>query len=238
MASGSFAAPARDKGARRRAAQAVLMMVAWVGGQFLGAWRLDWTRGWIAAVSMLVPISVVAAIVRRTNPGLMAERAHWRRPDTKSFDKWFVLPIMVLSTCEPFVAGWEAGCARCQPLPFGTLYPGVAMLILGFALVGWVMAVNRHAESTVRIQTDRGHTVVTRGPYRFVRHPMYVGSIVMFAGMPLVWGARLWVPIVSAVISTLYIVRTVFEDRTLRRELAGYEQYTAVTRYRLVPGLW
>jgi protein-S-isoprenylcysteine O-methyltransferase Ste14 len=104
-------------------------------------------------------------------------------------------------------------------------------------LIGWTLAVNRHAEATVRIQTDRGHTVVTSGPYQFVRHPMYTGAMVMYVATGLVLGS-IWALALAGILVGLFLWRTVMEDRTLRRELDGYEEYAAQTRYRLVPGVW
>ena len=104
-------------------------------------------------------------------------------------------------------------------------------------MVTWSLAANRHAESTVRIQTDRGHQVVTGGPYRYVRHPMYVGAIPMYFAVALILGS-IWAMAVAVVIAIFFVIRTALEDRTLRHELAGYEEFTARTRYRLVPGIW
>jgi len=108
---------------------------------------------------------------------------------------------------------------------------------VALALITWVMLVNPFAEKTVRIQTDRGHTVVTSGPYRFVRHPMYVGLILLFVSTTFVWGS-VWALRLTAIMAVLIIWRTACEDRTLRQDLPGYEQYAGVTRYRLLPGLW
>src|SRR3954453_10940580 len=99
------------------------------------------------------------------------------------------------------------------------------------------MALNPYAETTVRIQSDRGHTVISSGPYRLVRHPMYVGSSLMYPGTALMLASK-WALLLSAVMAVLLLVRTALEDRTLRRELAGYEQYAVTTRYRLIPGVW
>ncbi|HLH19200.1 MAG TPA: isoprenylcysteine carboxylmethyltransferase family protein [Bryobacteraceae bacterium] len=222
----------------RQVLNSTAMTALWVGLMLLGAGRLDWTRGWIAIGLALAVFGAIAVAVRRFNPGLMTARARWRRSDTKSFDKWIVPPMMALGFVQYAVAGREAGCAGCESLAFAWLYPGAALYVAGGLIVGWAMAVNRHAETTVRIQTDRGHTVVTRGPYRFVRHPMYSGAILLYLGIPLVVGALGWTAVISAVIIALMILRTALEDRTLRRELAGYEHYTTLTPYRLVPGLW
>jgi protein-S-isoprenylcysteine O-methyltransferase Ste14 len=222
----------------RRIVPSVVAVGIWIGGQFLAAGRWDWTRGWIAVAVYAVSMSLVGAIMRRSNPGLMTERANWKRKETKSYDKVIVPIIAMLGTLQPVLAGWEAGRPGRETLSMAAAWAGVVLCMLASAVVGWVMAVNRHAETTVRIQADRGHTVVTTGPYRFVRHPMYVGCILMFAGFPLIWGTMKWTWIWSAALALVFLYRTVLEDRTLRAELPGYEQYASRTRFRLVPGLW
>ncbi len=99
------------------------------------------------------------------------------------------------------------------------------------------MAANKFFAATVRIQTDRGHTVAEGGPYRFVRHPGYAGAAAFVVALALMLGS-LWALIPAAVALAAVIERTALEDRTLRRELAGYEAYARKTRYRLVPGVW
>jgi protein-S-isoprenylcysteine O-methyltransferase Ste14 len=122
-------------------------------------------------------------------------------------------------------------------MPFAFVYVGAVMFVTSLVVIGWVMVINPYAESSVRIQTDRGQKVVTTGPYRFVRHPMYVGIILMGVASPLVWGS-VWALAVSGVLSLMFIWRTAHEDRTLRRELPGYEEFAAHTLYRLLPGVW
>jgi protein-S-isoprenylcysteine O-methyltransferase Ste14 len=91
-----------------------------------------------------------------------------------------------------------------------------------------------YAESTVRIQTERGHQVVERGPYRYIRHPMYVGFVAMHVAGPLIQGSW-WALAVAVPIAVLFIVQTSLEDRALREELPGYGEYSMHTPYRLVP---
>jgi protein-S-isoprenylcysteine O-methyltransferase Ste14 len=122
-------------------------------------------------------------------------------------------------------------------MPFWTLYPGVGIFTVSAAWITWVLIRNPHAESSVRIQKDRGHTVVASGPYRFVRHPMYVGLIQLHQSMALILGS-MWTMGLAALITILFLWRTALEDQTLRQELPGYEEYTTVTRYRLMPGIW
>jgi protein-S-isoprenylcysteine O-methyltransferase Ste14 len=99
------------------------------------------------------------------------------------------------------------------------------------------MATNAFLSTRVRIQEDRGHRVVTTGPYRMVRHPMYAATIIGFAGVSLLLGSW-WAFVPGAVCTVLFIIRTALEDRTLQAELPGYKDYAARTRYRLLPGVW
>jgi protein-S-isoprenylcysteine O-methyltransferase Ste14 len=111
------------------------------------------------------------------------------------------------------------------------------LLIAGMAGMTWAESVSKFFEPTVRIQTDRGHRVIDTGPYAIVRHPGYVAACVLFMGMPLSLGS-FWALVPAAVSCLLLVVRTVLEDKTLRNELVGYEEYTQRVRYRLVPGVW
>jgi protein-S-isoprenylcysteine O-methyltransferase Ste14 len=211
--------------------------VLWICALFAGAGRFDWTRGWISVALYVVGMTAIALIVRRFNAPVMEARAKWRHSDTKSFDKVFLRAFIPLVMIQPAIAGVDAARFRWSSMPFGVVYPAAALFALAIALIAWTLAVNAYAETTVRIQTDRGQTVITSGPYRAVRHPMYAGAILMYVATPLLWGS-VWALALSGVIIALLIWRTALEDQTLRRELAGYEEYAARTRYRLVPGLW
>jgi protein-S-isoprenylcysteine O-methyltransferase Ste14 len=215
-----------------------LMVVAWwIGSLFLAAGRLDWVRGWVSVALFVIGITVVKRIVQHYNPAVLKERANWRRKDTKGFDKIFLAIYLPLYLIQPAIGGFDAVRYHWSSMPFGFVYVGSILFVLALAMITWVMIVNPFAESSVRIQTDRGHTVITSGPYRFVRHPMYVGIILLYSSTALIWGS-VWTLGLGALLMVLMIWRTAREDRTLRQELAGYEQYAAITRYRLLPGVW
>lgn len=217
--------------------QLVVTMGLWVGSVFASAGRLNWTRGWICVVAVLGLYAVCAALVQRGNPALLDARTNWRHKDTKPFDRVFLALCFPLYFAQPVVAGLDAVRFRWSSMPFATVYAGIALLVLAMALATWAMLVNPFAESTVRIQTERQHSTVTAGPYRIVRHPLYVGAIVMFPATGLIFGSVL-ATAVGVLLAVLFVWRTAMEDRTLRRELPDYEAYAAKTRYRLIPGVW
>jgi len=127
--------------------------------------------------------------------------------------------------------GWQP---EVSPLVQGA---GVVIVILGYAMALWAMATNRFFSGVVRIQEERGHTVVGHGPYALVRHPGYVGVSLAALGAPLMLGSA-WALIPAAATIVVIVVRTAYEDRTLVRDLAGYEAYARRVRYRLLPGVW
>jgi protein-S-isoprenylcysteine O-methyltransferase Ste14 len=210
--------------------------ILWGAVLFLSAGRLDWPRGWIYLGLCVLGLVVNGAGVIRKNPELVRER--WKkRADTKTFDKVFMVLYTPTVFVMPAVAGLDAVRFGWSSMGPETLYIGVALHLVSILPIAAAMATNPFLETTVRIQTDRGHRVITTGPYRVVRHPMYVGAILHFLGTPLVLGS-VWtsVPVGTAIL--MFVVRAALEDRTLRRELPGYEEYAQRTRWRLLPGVW
>jgi protein-S-isoprenylcysteine O-methyltransferase Ste14 len=99
------------------------------------------------------------------------------------------------------------------------------------------MGANAFFSAVVRIQTDRGHQVADRGPYRFIRHPGYLGAIAFSLGVPLLLES--WWALIPGLMSViLFLVRTHLEDQTLQEELPGYSEYAQKVRFRLFPGFW
>jgi protein-S-isoprenylcysteine O-methyltransferase Ste14 len=215
----------------------ILSPAAFVAAPFVCAGRLDWVRGWIAVALFSAGMASLGLIVRHYNRPLLEARAKWRRKDTKPFDKIFIRILIPLAFLQPAVAGLDVVRFRWSSMPFAMVYAGAGLLALAIALIAWTMSVNPYAETTVRIQTDRGHTVVASGPYRIVRHPMYVGAILMYVATSLIFGS-VGALALSGGIGVLFIWRTVLEDHMLQRELPGYAAYALHTRYRLLPGIW
>ena len=99
------------------------------------------------------------------------------------------------------------------------------------------MVVNPHFEQTVRIQKDRGHKVISSGPYKIVRHPGYFGGIVFAVSIPLIIGS-IFALIPAGIYVILFMIRASLEDKTLHKELDGYRKYAKSVKYKLFPGIW
>lgn len=129
--------------------------------------------------------------------------------------------------------GWSRTSLGGVPL-WLTLIAQV-LLLDGLLFVFWVLKVNSFASST--IQVEAGQSVISSGPYRMVRHPMYSGSVVMWLSVPLAPGSYFAWP-AFALLIPVYVFRLLNEEKVLRQELLGYPAYCLRTRYRLVPFVW
>jgi protein-S-isoprenylcysteine O-methyltransferase Ste14 len=220
-----------------KAAMGLGPILLWISVLFASAGRLDWKRGWAATAVYVLTIIGIGALAHRFNPKLMSARVKPNFKLTESFDRLFYRIFLPLTYLQVAVAGCDAVRFRWLPLPLWCALPGVLLFILAMGLIGLVMAMNRFAEATVRIQSECNHAVVSSGPYRIVRHPMYVGMILMYPATSLMLGSG-WALAVAALILVLILWRTAREDRFLLQNLPGYPEFAVQTRYRLIPGLW
>jgi protein-S-isoprenylcysteine O-methyltransferase Ste14 len=156
---------------------------------------------------------------------------------TKRWDRVLFSLINVLFLAMFAVAALDDGRFHWSLVPLWLTAVGYLLLLMGTAGNVWVLTVNKFAEKSVRIQTDRGHKVVDTGPYAIVRHPFYVTALVLCGGIPLALGS-FWALVPAAFAALVLVVRTAWEDRTLHNELDGYKEYARRIRYRLVPGVW
>jgi protein-S-isoprenylcysteine O-methyltransferase Ste14 len=206
---------------------------------FATAGRIDWEMGWVYLLTLMLFTFAGRAIVMQRNPDMLAERAGATGgDDTKSWDKTLmplvaiVIPIIMLA-----VTGLDFRFDWSPAVPLWVQIASWGVLVVGILVSTWAMIANRFFSSVVRIQTNRGHTVVTSGPYRFVRHPGYSGGVVANLVTPVMLGS-LWALIPAVLLTALTIVRTTLEDRTLREELPGYADYIDQVPYRLIPFIW
>jgi protein-S-isoprenylcysteine O-methyltransferase Ste14 len=202
---------------------------------FLPAGTLDWRAGWAYVIVYVLVILATALVV---DPDLMAERNQRRHADQKGWDKaLFGAYGTIMGLVIPVLAGFNVRFGWKPDVSSWVQYVALATYVLGWGFHLWAMVVNRFFAQVVRIQHDRGQTVVTGGPYRWVRHPGYAFGVVLTVAGPLMLGSA-WATLAGLIGAVLLIVRTALEDRVLVEELAGYKEYTQQVRWRLVPGVW
>ncbi len=206
---------------------------------FLTAGTLAWPEAWVYAI-----ISVAAAVLSRVlillkQPDLAAERGRFTEGEgAKAWDRQLVpIVALLLPTIVLVVCGLDYRWQASGPVTPWLQWVACVVLVAGYAFSLWALIANRFFSTVVRIQRERGHTVVSSGPYRFVRHPGYAGGMLYYVTTPLMLGT-LWglVPVLVEIV--LLVLRTALEDRTLQEELPGYADYARRVRYRLVPGIW
>ena len=216
--------------------QAGLFTLVQVASLFIASGRLDWVMAWVYIGVHLAGMGVNALVLIPTNPELVVERAQFR--GKRDLDR-ALAGVMALygpaSIC--IVAGLDVRFGWSPGIPPALLIVALAIAVLGSLLTTWAMASNRFFYGVLRIAKDRGHTVATSGPYRYVRHPGYVGAIAFDLATPLILGSP-WALIPAGLTTCIIILRTVLEDRTLQDELDGYQDYAGQVRYRLLPGVW
>jgi protein-S-isoprenylcysteine O-methyltransferase Ste14 len=203
---------------------------------FIPAGRLDWPAAWILSLLYAIFLLVYAVWGTLQAPDLLKERGQVAE-NVKVWDKVIVAVYTVLLLATLVLAGLDSSRSRGSDMPLALQVLGLAGIILAGSLILWTIRTNAYLGRMVRIQEDRGHQVVTGGPYRHVRHPMYLGIILLFPCMTWFLGSW-WALVPASLIAMLMVIRTALEDRTLQAELPGYAEYAQQVRYRLLPGVW
>jgi protein-S-isoprenylcysteine O-methyltransferase Ste14 len=204
---------------------------------FVTAGRWDWVAAWVLLIEYSLTVLTLGLWVTRKNPDLINERGRMAA-NVKGWDKVLMSLYTLMLVVLYVVAGLDAGRYGWSSMPVAVQALGFVSVFVAMALTYWVMLSNPFLSSFVRIQDDRGHQVASTGPYQYVRHPMYVGVVLLFGvGTPLLLGSW-WALVPGAIITAIFVVRTALEDRTLRAELPGYAEYAQRVRYRLLPGVW
>lgn len=201
-----------------------------------GAW--DWWEAWIYAVISAVGFILSRWLAAKRHPDILQERARsMELQDAKAWDR-ILAPMMALgSVVILIVSGLDKLYGWTPPFSIPIKIVAFVVILWGYVLGTWALMENRFFSGVVRIQTDRGHQVVTTGPYHFVRHPGYVGVLWTYFALPLFLDS-LWAFIPAVLTLAASILRTALEDATLQKELPGYKEYAQKTRYRLFPGIW
>lgn len=206
---------------------------------FAAAGRLDWPNGQLYGLLQVGCFLLMAAILIPIDPDLLLERSQIK----DNAKKWDLVVVRVMNISAnlitPLVAGLGVrfGWSAASPMPGWFTVAAAVMMVVSMLFQIWAMASNTFFSPVVRIQNDRGHTVSKGGPYRYVRHPGYLGMFFYFLSVPLLLGSW-WALIPAGISLAALVLRTGLEDRTLQAELKGYPEYSGQVRYRLFPGVW
>jgi protein-S-isoprenylcysteine O-methyltransferase Ste14 len=221
---------------RKRLLQIGFLVLIQAVALFASAWKWDWWNAWAFLGLYLACLAFNAFILLEKHKELVEERSQVGE-GAKSWDKvigivtgtgWFAILIL---------AGLDERFGWAGSIPLWVQIAAFALLGLSYPLFTWAMASNTFFSKIVRIQKDRGHTVQTGGPYRFIRHPGYTSLLVSYITIPIALGSP-WACIPMVMLVVNLFIRTALEDRTLQNELDGYKEYAVRVRYRLIPGVW
>ncbi|HEY5882162.1 MAG TPA: isoprenylcysteine carboxylmethyltransferase family protein [Nakamurella sp.] len=223
-------------------ARLVIQLIVWLAGTgallFVPAGTLDWPAAWVFLAELAV-VGIGAGLwLARSNLSLLKERmsAPVQR-EQKSWDKALMGLVMLLWTGWYVLMGFDIRANGTDQIPVAIQVVAALALLLSVGIVLLTFRENSYAAPVVKLQKERGQTVVTTGPYGLVRHPIYTGAVVFFLTTPLLLGSW-WGLALAPVIIVVLALRSVLEERTLTAELAGYGDYVARVRYRLVPLVW
>ncbi len=203
---------------------------------FVPAGTLIWPEAWLLLFLYFTVVTGMLLWMKRKAPDLLKERMT-RNKEIKRWDKMIMTAYSFLLIILLAVPGLDAVRFGWSEVPLFVKALGFFGYMPALVFAFWAMKENAYSSDAVRIQRDRGHSVCTTGPYRYVRHPMYVGVILFVLCFPLSLGS-LYSFIPAILIVILFIIRTSLEDKTLQEELSGYKEYAQTVRYRLIPGLW
>lgn len=211
-----------------------LMFLIFMAAFFLTAGTFKYWQGWVFLIVSFGASLFMAAYFHRNDPGLLKRRmeTHEKEAEQRLFRRLFV-PIWIAGLAVPgfdYRFGWSSAVLGRVPLWLALI--AQVLVVCGYLLIFQVLKVNSFASSTIQVET--GQKVISTGPYRLVRHPMYSAFLLVLVATPLALGSYIAFP-VFALLIPLLVFRAVNEEKLLRRQLPGYADYCLRTRFRLVP---
>jgi protein-S-isoprenylcysteine O-methyltransferase Ste14 len=216
----------------------IVFFLVMTGLLFIPAGTVSWLAGWVFIALFFGFNLLVVRMLARDDPEFLEERMS--SPIQKDQPLW---DKVLVSVFLPLFVGWSILMALdavrfgWSEVPVWLQVLGALGLLLSFCIVYLTFRENAYLTTVARLQKERGQSVVTSGPYRYVRHPMYSGMLIFFPATALLLGSW-WGLVGSAVLMALLVVRTVLEDRMLKKGLEGYTEYSRTVKYRLIPRVW
>ena len=215
--------------------RALLAPILMIGLLFFVAGRWDYWQAWVYTGINMIVLFLMGTLLTR-NSELVEERLN-PKEGMKGWDKFYFAFTTPLYMIALVIAGLDARFGWTTGMPLILYGASVVVYLIGLGIFLWARYTNNYFSSVVRIQTDRGHTVCKEGPYRFVRHPGYVGGFLFTITIGLMLGSW-WASIPQVIAALMLVWRTAREDQTLQAELPGYSAFAKETKYRLLPGVW
>lgn len=221
---------------RKRLAQILFLVVLQAVILFLSAWKWDWWNAWVYLGLYLAFLAFNAIVLLGKHKELVKERSRVGR-GTKGWDRVIAAVSAFGGLIILILAGLDERFGWPGRMGLGVQVAAFVLMGLTYPIFTWAMVSNKFFATTVRIQSERGHTVQTGGPYQFVRHPGYFSLLFSYLTLPIALGS-LWACIPMLILVANLFLRTALEDRTLQNELEGYREYASRVRFRLIPGVW
>lgn len=200
---------------------------------FSSAGTVGWQQGWIF-IGLLVAVDLIGL------PFIPLEVLAERGSKKKNIENWDKVlgKLIILSMISMFLtAGLDYRWKLTGIIDFRVQIISIILFVLGCVLNIWAMRVNYFFSDVVRLQPDREQKVCSSGPYKYIRHPGYLGMIIYYLVTPFILGS-LWALIPASLIMILFIIRTRLEDKTLMKKLSGYKKYADSVKYRIIPKIW
>ena len=218
-------------------AQTIALFVLFALAILLPAGTLGWRSGWVYLILFFGFFIGVNLWLLKHNPGLLQERMSFSRSDQKGWDKWLFPFLLLLPFAWLVFISLDAVRFHWSPVSIWVHEIGAVTLLFSFVLFFLTFRENTYLSTVVRVQKDRGHTVISTGPYHYVRHPMYAAFLPFMVGTSLWLGS--WYGVLLGLSFILAVAwRAVLEERTLEKELQGYTAYMTQVKYRLIPYVW
>jgi len=200
--------------------------------------RWNWWEAWVYAAIGILGFIISRALAGRRNPGLLRERGKFlQHVDAESWDKVLSPLVGLGGGLIPIIAGLDELLGWSPAYSLTAKIIALVVIMAGYTLGAYALIENAYFSGMVRIQKERGHHVISSGPYAWVRHPGYAGALIFYLATPFfldtVWA---FAPVI--LLSVVIVIRTKLEDKTLQEQLDGYRDYTHRVRYRLIPGIW
>lgn len=217
----------------------VVLFLSLVGGVLFSSYgSFNWWEAWMLLGLWALYFLLMLTVVRRINPGVVKERSESLEKFGLRWDTMIIAIYQVATLALDVIAGLDVGRFGWTGGVHGWVKWGALPFVLFvYIFPMWAVISNPFAGGAVRIQEESGHHAVRKGPYRLVRHPMYLGTLVYGIAFPLFLESY-WALIPGVIIIGLFIIRTALEDKYLHENLPGYPEFARQTRYRLVPGVW